>query len=582
MGVDFAALFDALPTAYLVMDVDLVIVEANPAFLRTTGRVRSDILGKPVFEALTADPADAGASDPVRIRASIERVLRTGTADTMDVLRYRIPVGEAFTERSWSLVHVPVLDSGGDVEYVVQRSADVTDDVRDREAGRVAAVQGEQWLERVLSVETDLSARAQELLSARDAQAHAAQRVGAVVEVALDIAGAGTVEELADRAVGGALRALGARGGALAVLDDSGEHLDLTFSEVLGPQAQREYARLPVSAQLPPCVAAATDSPVLLGDLAAAVRFSPETAQVAQATGTRAWVSLPLRAGGRVLGSLSLGWVDQQDLPAAEVEILWAFSAQCAQALDRILTRDAERATATAVRRLSETIQRSLLTEPLQPPGLQIAARYQPAAAEAQVGGDWYDAFVLADGATTVVIGDVAGHDRDAAASMAQVRNVLRGIAHAMAEPPARVLSGLDRALLDLGVDVLATAVLGRIEGDQLTWTNAGHPPPMLVHADGAVEVLTREPDLLLGLDPDTARTDHRAELRLGTTVLLYTDGLVERRGASLDDGTAWLAGVAARHALLPLEDFCDALLAEVDGDMEDDVALLALRSRAS
>ena len=126
------------------------------------------------------------------------------------------------------------------------------------------------------------------------------------------------------------------------------------------------------------------------------------------------------------------------------------------------------------------------------------------------MGGDWYDAFQVGDGSTMIVIGDVTGHDRHAAAAMAQVRNVLRGVAHSQPESPARVLAALDRAMGDLAVGSLATAVLGRVErrGPDgapaqrlLRWSNAGHPAPLLIERDGAVTLLERTPNRLLGVD---------------------------------------------------------------------------------
>jgi serine phosphatase RsbU (regulator of sigma subunit) len=245
--------------------------------------------------------------------------------------------------------------------------------------------------------------------------------------------------------------------------------------------------------------------------------------------------------------------------------------------------RQAERQAAAAAHRMSETLQRSLLTEPPQPAGLQIAVRYRPAAREAQVGGDWYDAFLCADGVPALAIGDVAGHDRDAAAAMGQVRNLLRGIAYTLSEPPAAVLSALDRALRDLAVGSLATAVFARLlptEGGArlLRWSNGGHPPPLVLEADGSVHLLRHDPDLLLGLDPATARGDHDRVLRPGATLLLYTDGLVERREASIDDGLARLAAVVASLADARLEDLCDLLLERLGHQREDDVALLAVR----
>jgi len=241
----------------------------------------------------------------------------------------------------------------------------------------------------------------------------------------------------------------------------------------------------------------------------------------------------------------------------------------------------AEAAAARSSVELAERLQRSLLTDPPAVPGLAMAVRYLPAVEHAQVGGDWYDAFPLPSGATMLVIGDVAGHDVVAATTMAQARGVLRGIAQTVPESPAAVLTALDRALQGLGVRTLVTAtvaVVCRGSGGtaELRWSNAGHPPPVLVGAGGST-VLERDADLLLGVDATAPRRDHRVPLPAGGTLVLYTDGLVERRGVPLDAGTAWLADELAGLAGRPLEELCDGLLADVTERL-DDVAVLAVR----
>src|SRR5919199_3793225 len=149
--------------------------------------------------------------------------------------------------------------------------------------------------------------------------------------------------------------------------------------------------------------------------------------------------------------------------------------------------------------KVAETLQHSLLTPPPQPDHLQLAVRYRPAAAYQQVGGDWYDAFNQPDGATLLVIGDVVGHNVDAAAAMGQIRSILRGIAYDRPDSPARTLSRVDRVLTGLGVGSLATALVARVEQspDQeaaglrtLRWSSAGHLPPLLVRPDATVETL--------------------------------------------------------------------------------------------
>ena len=257
-------------------------------------------------------------------------------------------------------------------------------------------------------------------------------------------------------------------------------------------------------------------------------------------------------------------------------------------ALERTRAQADERAAGERARSMSEALQRDLLTPLPQPGHVELAARYQPAASGMAVGGDWYDAFTTADGGTSFVVGDVSGHDAGAAIAMAQLRNVLRGIGHALGEPPAAVLTELDRAMRDLAVGELATAVLARLEGGEedgylVRWSNAGHLPPLLVHPDGRTELLVRRSDLLLGLATGGARHDHAVRLPPGSVFLLVTDGLVERRRAHLSEGLAWLRDAVERRARsgATLEELLDGLLADVGVDVEDDVALLAVRAHA-
>ncbi len=251
------------------------------------------------------------------------------------------------------------------------------------------------------------------------------------------------------------------------------------------------------------------------------------------------------------------------------------------------LTRMA--ADAAAQRELSDRLQQALLTPPPEPDHLHVAVRYQPAGHEAQVGGDWYDAFLQPDGATMLVIGDVVGHGSGAAAAMGQLRGLLRALAYDNDEPPSATLSRTDHAARGLAVSSLATVVLARIERHPdvpvsgrrvLRWSNAGHVPPIVLAPDGSTTVLATRPELMLGVEPDARRSDHTADLRDGHTLLLVTDGLVERRGSDLDAGTERLREALRDLGGTPLEDLCDTVLTRlVPGHEEDDVALLAVRA---
>ena len=254
------------------------------------------------------------------------------------------------------------------------------------------------------------------------------------------------------------------------------------------------------------------------------------------------------------------------------------------EALERVRVRSAERHMAEVQRGMSEAFQRSLLPRFIRSQRPEVAVRYQPAVELAQIGGDWYDLFELSDGSLTVVIGDVAGHDQQAAAAMAQVRNMLRGVASTMhPDVPGQVLRGVDRVMLATAQDIVATAVLAQVSGDgrgplTLRWSNAGHPPPVLIEPDGRTRLLEDAPDLLLGVDAGTSRGDHCVTLPPGTTVVLYTDGLIERRGVPVAEGLAWIVEVLWDCHRMGVEELCDHLLRSSVA-AEDDIALLVLRA---
>jgi serine phosphatase RsbU (regulator of sigma subunit)/anti-sigma regulatory factor (Ser/Thr protein kinase) len=240
-------------------------------------------------------------------------------------------------------------------------------------------------------------------------------------------------------------------------------------------------------------------------------------------------------------------------------------------------------------RHLATELQQSLLTDPPTVPFADIAVRYVAAARRAEVGGDWYDAFRRRTGELMLVIGDVAGHDTRAAAAMGQLRGLLRGIGFTTADDPSQVLSGVDEAIEGLELATLATAVVAEVtppehaaDGVRLRWSNAGHPVPVLLDPDGKARLLTPssgKADMLLGIDPATPRTTETATLPFGSTLLLVTDGLVERRGESLDDGVARLLRLVEEQSAGDLDQLCDAIVqGMVPRAAADDVAIVVVR----
>jgi sigma-B regulation protein RsbU (phosphoserine phosphatase) len=291
---------------------------------------------------------------------------------------------------------------------------------------------------------------------------------------------------------------------------------------------------------------------------------------------------VPLRARAETIGAVALmntgdrpPHTEMQLATAVEVARRASLALDNARLYGRQLT-------------VAETFQRSLLTPPQPSDHLQIAVRYQPAASHMHVGGDWYDAFHQPDGATVLVIGDVVGHNVDAAAAMGQLRSFVRGIAYDRPESPARILTRVDAVLGGLHVGRLATALVARLEqsdelavtGERLLrWSSAGHLPPVLLRADGAVQLLDAPPERLLGADEASVRTDHEVLLQPQDTVVFYTDGIVEHGRTDIDTGTLRLTRVLDQLRDRPLEELCDRLLAQlVPGRTEDDIAILAIR----
>jgi serine phosphatase RsbU (regulator of sigma subunit) len=589
--VDFQALFAALPTAFLVMDPDpdLVIVEANPAYLALTGRRREEIVGRPVFEAFPPAPDALGEDGSNPIEVSFRRAIDTGQVDPMPIAKYDVldQVTGELGERYWSLISAPVVDADGRTVLVLQRTEDVSAYVRERSGQQAAPARGQDGHREVEAVEADLYARVQELKIAQEARDIAARRLSSLAEVALQLTTAETVEDLERIVVSRGLAVLGADGGGIISPDDRGGWR-ATLSDALGEHARLIYGNVPYDSPLPAPWVARTGREKLLPTRESGLAFDASMAGVYADLGRFGWAFLPLTVNDVCVGSLAVAWTDEHPFGSDELELMRVFAAQCAQVLMRIRATAAQRAAAVAAQKMSETLQRSLLTQPAAPESLQIAVRYQPASQGAHVGGDWHDAFGTTSGATMLVVGDVTGHDGTAAATMGQLRNLLRGMAYDCDDSPAALLSRLDNAMSGLQVETLATAVLGRVEQNgadpgtwRMRWASAGHPPPLLRRPDGTVEVLGGRAELLLGLDPRVSRSEHVVDLTPGDTLLLYGDGLIERRTTDLDHGLSRLADALARDGDLDPEELCDRLLATVGLDnVDDDIALLALRPR--
>jgi PAS domain-containing protein len=217
--------------------------------------------------------------------------------------------------------------------------------------------------------------------------------------------------------------------------------------------------------------------------------------------------------------------------------------------------------------------------EPVEAAGLDVAARYRPSGGGSLVSGDWYDTVLLPSKKVLLVVGDIAGHGLDAVTGMVAVRNSLRGLAITGAGP-GTLLDWLNRAAAHFTDGVLGTAICGLYDpaDRSLRWARAGHLPPILVR-DGRAEQLPLPEGLLLGADPDARYTEETATLRLGDTLLMFTDGLIERRDEPIDDALVTLLRAASRP-VGDIDGYADHLLAEAAANTGDDACLVAVRVR--
>jgi PAS domain S-box-containing protein len=524
---------DAMPAGFYSLDSQWRFAHVNAQAERLLGVTREELLGRVVWEAF---PAAANSA----FGTSFRRAKATGEPVAFDA-HYPAPLNGWYEVRAW-----PTPD-GLSVYFI---------EVTER---RQAEAQADRATHRL----TLLAQVSAELAGTLDVQA-ATSRLPRLV-----------VPALADYCI-------------LTVIDADGHprdvgswHVDPASRTLLARYAEVRLDAMPMTA---PVARALHSNEAVAFAGAEVLDLLPvgPARDLLTMLAPGAEVALPLRARGRTLGLLTLFYAEGHSPSPEDVSVAQDVADRAGLAWDNARLFGQQQ-------QMAEVLQRSLLTDPPEPDHAEIVVRYLPAAEAARVGGDWYDAFLQPNGATMLVIGDVVGHDTAAAAAMGQVRSLLRGIAAYSDAGPCEVLRGLDSAMAVLQIDTLATAAVARFEQNaderdrgvtRMVWANAGHLPPLALHPDGSVAVLADwKADLLLGVDATVQRVESVVTLDRGSTVLLYTDGLVERRDADLDAGLHRLRTHLAELAHLPLQQLCDELITRlVDGEPEDDVALVAVR----
>jgi hypothetical protein len=370
------------------------------------------------------------------------------------------------------------------------------------------------------------------------------------------------VEQTADQL----LPALGAQAMALMTAEDG--RLKILGHRGYSAEIIGRFDAVPLSSRIPGSEVLTTGVPSFFPTFADLERAYPSTVHE---DGMASWAFLPLIASGRPIGSVLLAYDRPRTFPPGERAVLTSLAGLVGQALDRARLYDAKD-------HLAHRLQSALLPHTLpQVPGLKVAARYLPAAPGLGIGGDFYDLIRLDTHTAGAAIGDVQGHNVDAAALMGQVRTAVH--AHAtVGASPADVLSRTNRLLTDLDPGLFTSCVYVHLDlaGRRACVATAGHPPPLLRHADGRTELLRVPPGLLLGIEPDAVYPALDIPLPHGSVLALYTDGLVEAPGVDLDDATAALAGLLEHADPTDLDGMADTLIRH-SPTPGDDIALLLI-----
>jgi PAS domain S-box-containing protein len=522
---------------------DNPLIWVNPAFTRITGYEFGEATGR------NCRFLQGPASDRTVI-AQMRQAQEDEESVTVTVVNYRKDGTPFWNEVSMS----PIFDGEGRLTNFVGVQADVT--------ARVAAER-----------ERELAFRAAERAQARlSTLADVSAALSGTLDVseALGLLAAHVVPALADWCAVDVQEPQGVRRIAGTHRDPAREEILRSIRPVFPSHGGAAVARVLGGGE-----------PVLLEhvdeDVLDRVGGPPERVAMLREVGITSELIVPLRARNRVLGALSMGIADDtRSYDEIDLELAVDIGRRAGLALDnaRLYSREHEVAVA---------LQRSMLSAVPDLPGLEISAHYFVGSERADVGGDWYDLLRLPDGAIGVAIGDVMGHDLTAAAAMGQLRSVLRSYAWE-GHRPAEVLDKLDRLVQGLGMAQLATCVYGRLEpaegGALLRYANAGHLPPVVQSRDGDVRLLDGGKSVLIGASGVEGRGDAEAVIARGSTLILYTDGLVEDRDTDVEEGIAELCSLVAAHdPELGVDPLCDMLLdALLDGPRTDDAAVIAVR----
>ena len=376
-------------------------------------------------------------------------------------------------------------------------------------------------------------------------------------------------------------RLLGARLANVALLDDSQRDLVVHHPAAFKTTIPKNYRTLSLSDPTALSDAINTRSSILVRDSVERAVQYPHLVDDHNAMGLVATAAIPLfRSDGSIIGALGIGWDHRIQFDAGDVALLTTVASMCASAIQRAQLGDLRG-------EMVRTLQSELLPSIPEIGGLGIAVRYLPAHDGLGFGGDWYDVIDLGDGCAAVVVGDIAGHGIQAAARMAQVRAAVNALIRIYPDDLSSIFDHAERMLEHLHERYIATVSIAVIDlgRETITYVSAGHVPGLLVRAAGEALVLEDGRRPLLGMGGNIPTPAVRP-FRSGDTFLAFTDGLVETRTRTFDDGTREVADVARRAVIagVDVHELIDAVVDELlpDITVRDDVAVVVVQANGA
>ncbi|MFL5893780.1 MAG: SpoIIE family protein phosphatase [Thermoleophilaceae bacterium] len=535
----FRTAFANAPIGVVLADAEAVIIEVNNNLATMLGRHAADLVGTSVGDMLHPDDREAALADYARLVAGelptpYRREVRHLRADGLPVQ----------TMLNSSLVR----DAAGAPLHVIAQIEDITER---KEAERERA------------------ARAKERAARAEAEAVAETmgRLQSVTDVALRHL---TLNELLREVLGRIRDTMGVQAVGILLLGDNEAGETFASGAVITPEGKAEEGvRIPVARDVARRIAGAGEV-VTIEEVHDPLVLHP----LLKESGIVSVAAAPLAVEGRLHGVLQVGSTTRRKFTSQDAGLLQLIADRAALAVQHARLYEREHG-------IVETLQRALLPSRLpQLPGVQVAARYLPGGMGSDVGGDWYDVLPLEDGRIGVAIGDVAGHGLRAATLMGQLRNSLRAYA-IEGHGPAAVVERLNRLVRDVEQGWMATLLYLVLSPDdsEVCFANAGHMPALALEAGDARFIeAQRGPPLGVGADGDYVEVVE--EVRPGSTLIVYTDGLVEEPGVAVDLSLARLAETALAGPADP-DELCDHLVREQlgSGQPRDDVAFVAIHT---